>query len=1026
MRCRCRIAARTDPPRIALFSLALLAALPAAAQTTGAISGQIVDSATLSPVPAAVVTASGPALQGEESAQTDEHGEFQMLLLPAGVYTLNVRREGYQSFTQEGLAVRLDRTARVRLSILADTVTAAPLSLFTPKPLVAVPGAETSGTVTREQMELVPYGRDSRSFEQAALSVPGVLSDPFGLAVAGSQSPESRIFVDGVDTTDAAFNRQGTRLLQNFVQEIAVHTSGYPARSGRASGGIIDVVTPAGGNDFHGSAFLDVTPLEAARSDRPGGSATIRGRQSLRYDMDGGFELGGPLLRDRLWFHAGFAPQIASHDVDRTLQAGGATLSTGAYTATQSEFQYTGKLTFRAAPEHTLALSFFGNPGTIAGVVAGPLGLDAALNGNESAFIGRGSTGSHNLSLRYQGKLLDRRLDVEAALFWHRSGFSVWPASVGTASGQEIRSAPSVIWGVPLNLLDPRIVDGTTPADQTGQRVAQACTPSAANATPCPVTFYATGGLTPQDSTAERVEATLRASHPADGLGRHRLEYGVDLARESYDVSKTFPGGMQALALAGGQLAVTGFGHPDPLDPSVPARDAEGNLVGATADIRTHQWSLAAFAQDTWNFAEDFWLDAGLRVERQRMFGSAGSRIDAAGGGTLPALQTTGLMPRLGLSYDFAGGGRSRAYAFFGRFYESLPLDLADRVLSAQGTVRFTADGARCGASTSFLSLDPRRCPVTSPYSFGGAGSGVLLDPALGGSYEDHYSAGAQYQVLRDVVVGIDYTHRSLGRAVEDVSAAAPVLTNPGAAGTAGAAVQGAVVPSPGRTYDGVTLAVARRFAEGYFLQASYTVSSLRGNYAGPFRAESLDQDPHLTSEYARPASLLNRSGPLPGDAPQVIKLDGAYAYEYGPRTTMTVGLAFRATQGAPLNYLARDPQAPQAGETESFILPRGSAGRLPWQATLDLRFGLGYALTGSYALAVTLDLLNVLNTQSATAADQRYSLDPSGVAPQPPGAPLETVRNGAGQPVTVNPNFLGALAYTDPLAARLGLKLSF
>ena len=367
------------------------------------------------------------------------------------------------------MAARLDRIARVRLSILAETVTAAPLSLFTPPPLVAVPGTRTGGTVTREQMELVPYGRDTRSFEQAALSVPWVLSDPFGIAIAGSQSLESRIFVDGVDTTDSAFNRQGVRLLQNFVQEIAVDASGYPARFGRASGGIVDVVTRSGGNDFHGSAFLDVTPLEAARRDHAG-FATIRGRQSLRYDMDGGFELGGPLLRDQLWFHAGFAPQIASQDVDRIVQAGGATLSSRAYTATQSEFQYTGKLTFRAAPEHTLALSFFGNPGTVSGVIAGPLGLDAALNGNESAFIGRGTTGSNNLSLRYQGKLLQKRLEVEAALFWHRSAFSVSPAAAGSASAQEIRGAPSVIWATPVNLLDPRIVDGTTPAGQTGQR----------------------------------------------------------------------------------------------------------------------------------------------------------------------------------------------------------------------------------------------------------------------------------------------------------------------------------------------------------------------------------------------------------------------------------------------------------------------------------------------------------------------------------------------------------------------------
>ena len=484
-----------------------------------------------------------------------------------------------------------------------------------------------------------------------------------------------------------------------------------------------------------------------------------------------------------------------------------------------------------------------------------------------------------------------------------------------------------------------------------------------------------TGGLTPQDYSTDRFEAVLKAGHSADALGRHRLEYGVDLSRESYDVSKTFPGGMQALALGGGQLAITGFGHPDPLDPSVPARDAQGNLLGATADIRTYQWTLAVFAQDTWNLAENLWLDAGLRLERQRMFGTAGSRIDAAGGGTLPALQTTGLMPRLGVSYDFMGGGRSRAYAFFGRFYESLPLDLADRVLSAQGQVQFSADATRCGASGSFLSLDPRRCPVTSPYAFSGAARACCWTPRWAGATTTSIPPARNTRCCATWCLAS--TIRTVRSGARWKTSPRPRRCSPIRAGRdPGATVQGAAVPSPGRTYDGVTLSAARRFADGYFLQASYTLSSFHGDYAGPFRAESLEQDPHLTSEYARPGSLLNRSGPLPGDAPQVIKLDGAYAYEYSPRSTFTLGLAFRAIQGAPVSYLARDPQSPQAGETESFILPRGSAGRLPWQTTLDLRFGYGYLLTGNYSLSVTLDLLNVLNRQSATAEDQRYSLE--------------------------------------------------
>jgi len=1005
------------PRRSVVLCALLAAALPAFGQVTGAISGSVVDSATQAGVAGAVVTASSPALQGEQTAQTDERGEFQLVLLAPGAYSLSVQRDGYQPSTREGLTVQLDRTLRVRLDIVADGAAAAALFVLPPPPSrIALPGTQTGGVVSREQMELLPYGRDTRSIEQAALAVPGVLFDPFGLSVRGSQSLESRILVDGVDTTDPAFNRQGSRLLQNFVQEISVDDAGYQARYGRSAGGIVNVLTRSGGNEFHGSAFLDVLPLEASRKDLPATGATIRGRESLRYDVDGGFELGGPILRDRLWFHAGLAPQIVSHDVERVVHSGGTTVAAGAYSSTQSEFQYAGKLTFRAAEDHALILSFSGNPGSTSGVMAGPSDLDAALNGNESAFLGRGTSGATDLSLRYQGRVLDRRLLLQAALFWHHAGFSLSPASTGAVSAQQIGDTPSVIWSPSLNLLDPRLVDASTPLVQTDTAVAQACAPTAANPRPCPVTLYATGGLIPQDFSTDRLGASLEAGHFAELFGQHRFRYGLELARDGYDITRTLPGGMQAVVLPDGRLAVNAFGQRDPQNPSQPARDANGNLLGTTASTGTHQWTTAAYAQDTWKLADNFWLDAGLRLERQRMFASQGSQVGALGGGTLQAFQLTSLMPRLGLSYDFTGRGLSRAYAFFGRFYESLPLELADLGLSGHPTLQYVADGTRCGASTTFTSLDPRRCPAVSPFAFGGTGSAVLVDSAIRGSYNDQYSAGAQVQVLRNVVAGLDYSHRVLGRAVEDVSSTglpggARVLTNPGEAS---------------RIYDGVTLSVARPFAQGYFLEASYTLSSWRGNYSGPFRAEDLAAPPHLTGEFDFTSQAANRNGPLPGGAPQVFKLDGAYAYEYSPSTTFTFGAVFRAIQGMPLSYLARDPAAPASGDTASFVLPRGSAGRLPWQTTLDLRGGFTYALSASYALSVTLDLLNVLNGQSATEVDQRYSLDPSGVAPQPAGTPLGSIRNGAGQPVTVNPAFLAARAYTDPLAARLGMRLSF
>ncbi|TMB25213.1 MAG: carboxypeptidase regulatory-like domain-containing protein [Deltaproteobacteria bacterium] len=106
------------------FAIAAIA-LPAAAQTTGAIQGAVVDAVSETAVPNAVIIARSPALQGEQTAVTDDSGRFQISLLPVGRYTLYVQRDGYQPFTQEGmLVVRLDQTVEVKLSLIPEALSA--------------------------------------------------------------------------------------------------------------------------------------------------------------------------------------------------------------------------------------------------------------------------------------------------------------------------------------------------------------------------------------------------------------------------------------------------------------------------------------------------------------------------------------------------------------------------------------------------------------------------------------------------------------------------------------------------------------------------------------------------------------------------------------------------------------------------------------------------------------------------------------------------------------------------------------
>src|SRR5262249_53554729 len=116
---------------------ALLAA-PAFAQTTGGISGNIVDATNQNPVKDAVVIAQSPALQGEQTAVTDDKGQFEITLLPTGVYTLTVQREGFQPFSQQGLKISLDKTIKVKLQVVPDSFKGEQVEIVAVKPTIAV------------------------------------------------------------------------------------------------------------------------------------------------------------------------------------------------------------------------------------------------------------------------------------------------------------------------------------------------------------------------------------------------------------------------------------------------------------------------------------------------------------------------------------------------------------------------------------------------------------------------------------------------------------------------------------------------------------------------------------------------------------------------------------------------------------------------------------------------------------------------------------------------------------------------
>ncbi|HEY0095564.1 MAG TPA: TonB-dependent receptor, partial [Archangium sp.] len=245
------------------------------------------------------------------------------------------------------------------------------------------------------------------------------------------------------------------------------------------------------------------------------------------------------------------------------------------------------------------------------------------------------------------------------------------------------------------------------------------------------------------------------------------------------------------------------------------------------------------------------------------------------------------------------------------------------------------------------------------------------------------------------------------------------------------------------RRYNGLNLYYNKNFSNGWLAQASYTWSRLEGNYSGLFRADTNQLSPNLTRDFDLLTLTINRDGPLPGNRTHAFKAFGAREFRLGKDMSLNLGGGYRARSGSPLNYLGFHPR--RSG-SETFILPRGSAGELPWVHNVDGHLGFDRKLSNDYTLSLSVDVFNVFNFQQVTNVDQTFTF--TQVHPIEGGgspADVESCREGADTckvkvfttgvaaenspaitPGDINPNFKKPTAYQAPRSVRFGVKLSF
>ena len=301
-----------------MLVLALCFALASAnvfaqSSTTGSIEGTVVDQAGAA-VPGATVKVSGVNLISAQTATTDDGGHFRILSLPPGRYTVTVEAagKGFSNFEKNDVEVSLSKTSSLDISLSLGQVGATVNVTDTGGAAVDTTQNTTGTNVSSDQFSNFPTQRTVQSLYSIAPTVArSGLRDASGRdrdpSVAGSSGPENNYILDGVNTTDPAFGGSGANLPFEFVQEVEIKTGAYGAEYGRSTGGIFNVITKSGGNEFHGDAFGYFSTKGLVRDTKqfPFVGAAPNGFG----EIDGGVDVGGPISKDKLWFFGAFNPQ---------------------------------------------------------------------------------------------------------------------------------------------------------------------------------------------------------------------------------------------------------------------------------------------------------------------------------------------------------------------------------------------------------------------------------------------------------------------------------------------------------------------------------------------------------------------------------------------------------------------------------------------------------------------------------------------------------------------------------------------
>ena len=1024
-----------------------------AQENTGRIDGTVIDD-TGSVIPGANLTASSPGAPRDLTTVSDGTGNFAFPSLPPGVYSITVSKVGFSTFRQQNIQVvlgsQISLTTKLSVGTVSQTVEVADTAVS-----LDVTSSRTSTNITSDVASQLPRSRNFNSLLQLA---PGVRLEPKsgsagvgGVSVDGASGSENVFIIDGVEVSDTLNGslRRAYNVPFEFLSEIQIKSGGFEAEYGGANGGVINLATKSGTNAFHGEAIYQFTssqfnprprgfwqgsPLNADVADF---FAPTKDQWRNQYP---GFTIGGPMIKNRLYFFAGYMPELTTTDRtnryndDRQTVAANRALGTRQYRQDVIQHYSLMRVDYAATQKLQVNTSWTWSPLKINGTLPST-DIRRAPPGNDLSV-----TGGYLPSQAYTAS----------------GTYTVTPKFIVSARyGYRYLNDKSTNYGLP------------------GLPFYTYQTASAASKVPVEAAYAGSNGFSSSSSTLRtardittRHNVYLDATKLFDFHGQHSFKFGYDINKQGNDVATDYTNG-RFLIYWGDTYN-------------------RGSITNRTGTYGYYTWedgvrlnsavsalNQGFYVQDGWRIHKRVTLNLGVRLENEYLppykKEQAGVQIAnpvAFGWGEKIA-------PRLGVAWDILGDGAWKLSGGYASVYDTMKLNLArgsfggefwvSHIYELNGPAVSSLSRANPGIlGKEIINYDNRTLPINA--------QGVIdgNDPDLKPYQTREYHATLDHQLTSRAVASVRFARRILVNSIDDIGVLDSEDNEVYLIGNAGRGEtrdpktdygkktpngKEFLVPQATRNYTSVEFSVRGRLTNHLLLNSSYSYSRLYGNYAGLANSdENGRSNPNNDRAFDLPfyyfdatGSQKNVYGLLATDRPHTFKLYGGYDLKTRAGSTF-IGLTQNAWSGTPLSTTVIYQSAP------TYPNGRGDLGRTKVLLQTDAQITHTIPLSERFTLKLEANAINALNQAAPINYQQQINRNSAVTAAQLPvsaffaGYKLSDFVNPTNSVPVGSPGCAGAkpasgvctlgakyspiynrpTSFQSPRELRLGIRLTF